>query len=250
VCFAKDGLLRDEFDRVYASLFDASERHERIIRALATRRSGLTRNELLDVARLPTGGWTTDVLDELHASGFVMSVAQFGRAKKDAVYRVSDEPSLFHLSWIEKHRGRAEGTWLKTRGSPAWRAWSGYSFEGVCLKHADALRRALGIAGVQTEESTWRFRSEDESSSGAQIDLVIDRKDLCINLCEMKFAEDVFTIDAVYARVLVNKRETFKRVTQTRKSLFTTMVTTHGVAANKHRDAVVDVSVDASALFR
>jgi len=248
VCFSKAGLLGREFSHVYASLFDEAERHELIVRSLAKRRDGLTRKELLSATATRSGGWTSEVLEELEASGFIMRTPQFGRDKKDAVYRLSDEYSLFHLYWIEKHRGRSEGAWLRIRGSPAWRAWSGYSFEGVCLKHADRLRAALGIAGVQTEESTWRHRSGD-AGEGAQIDLVIDRKDRCINLCEMKFCEAEFAIDKAYARSLANKRETFRRLTGTSKSLFTTLVTTHGLAPTRHRDVAVDVSIDMSALF-
>lgn len=251
VCFSATGLLRNEFSLVYASLFDGADRHEQVVRALATRRGGLTRNELLAATKLPTGGWITHVLDELESSGFIMRTASFGRTKKDAVYRVSDEHSLFHLTWIERHRGRASGTWLGLRGSPAWRAWSGYSFEGVCLKHVDAVRRALGIAGVSTEESTWRWQPrDDEAATGCQVDLVIDRKDASINLCELKFSEGEFVVDKAYGRVLANKREVFRRATKTRKALFTTLITTYGVAANKHCDAVVDVTIDLAALFR
>jgi hypothetical protein len=248
VCFSKTGLLGREFRHVYASLFDEAERHELVVRALAKRRGGLTRKELLATTGMKSGGWTTEVIEELEASGFVMRTPQFGRDKKDAVYRLADEHSLFHLYWIENHRGRSEGAWQRIRGSPAWRAWSGYSFEGVCLKHAGRLRAALGIGGVQTEESTWRHRSGDDDD-GAQIDLVIDRKDRCINLCEMKFCEAEFAIDKAYARSLASKREIFRRLTRTRKSLFTTLVTTHGLAATRHRDVAVDVSVDMNALF-
>jgi uncharacterized protein len=248
VCFSRTGLLGREFSHVYASLFDDPERHELVVRSLAKRRDGLTRNELLGATGMPSGGGMTEVLEELEASGFIMRTPQFGRGKKDAVYRLADEHSLFHLQWIEKHRGRSEGAWLRIRGSPAWRAWSGYSFEGVCLKHADRLREALGIGGVQTEESTWRHRPGD-AEDGAQIDLVIDRKDSSINLCEMKFSEAEFAIDKAYARSLANKRETFRRSTGTRKSLFTTLVTTHGLAPTRHRDVAVDVALDLGALF-
>jgi len=249
LCFAKDGMLRHEFKNVYASLFDGAERHEQVVRALATRQRGLTRTELLAATKLPTGGWTSDVLEELEASGFIMRTAQFGLAKKDVVYRLSDEHSLFHLRWIERHRGRADGTWLRIRGSPAWRAWSGYSFEGICLKHIDALRWSLGIGSVQTVESTWRHDSRGDSDSGAQIDLVIDRKDGCMNLCEMKFVDERFVVDKTYAQTLIDKRTTFRRETRTKKTLFTTLLTSHGVADNKHRQAVVDASVTMDALF-
>lgn len=249
ICFAKEGMLRQEFGNVYASLFDGAERHEQVVRALATRRKGLTRTQLLAATKLPTGGWLTDVLAELESSGFIMRTTHFGMAKKDTVYRLSDEHSLFHLHWIEKHRGRADGTWLRLRGTPAWRAWSGYAFESICLDHIDALRWSLGIGAVQTEESTWRHDATGDGDAGAQIDLVVDRKDGCINLCEMKFVEDELVIDKAYAETLRAKRDTFRRVTRTRKTLFTTLVTSHGVAANRHRDAVVDASLTMSALF-
>ncbi|RLB64407.1 MAG: ATP-binding protein [Deltaproteobacteria bacterium] len=249
VCFAPDGLLRDEFGEVYASLFEKADRHLQIVRALASKRRGLTRNELLAATKLPSGGGTTETLKELEASGFVMRTPQFGLKVKDEVYRLADEHSLFHLSWIEKHRGRAEGVWIRKRRSPAWRAWSGYAFEGLCLKHADALRQALGISGVETEESTWQHRPQDDDEHGAQIDLLIDRRDRCINLCEMKFCEGEFVVDKAYARNLRNKREVFAQATKTRKALFTTLVTTHGVRANRHRDAVVDRTIEVDSLF-
>jgi AAA+ ATPase superfamily predicted ATPase len=247
-CFSKSGPFHDEFQNVFASLFEESERHALVVRSLAERRSGLSRNELLDRTKLRSGGWVTNVLAELEASGFVIHLSQFGRAKKDVVYRLADEHTLFHLTWIEKHRGRSEGAWARIRGSPAWRAWSGYEFESVCVKHVDCIRRALGIWGVQTEESTWRYRATNDDE-GAQIDLVIDRKDACVNLCEMKYTEAEFVIDRAYARELANKRETFRRITKTRKALFTTLVTVHGIAVGKHRDSIVDVSIDASSLF-
>lgn len=249
VCFAPGGLLRDEFGEVYASLFEKADRHLTFVRALASKRRGLTRNELLAATGLPTGGGTTTTLRELEASGFILRTPQFGLKAKDEVYRLADEHSLFHLHWIEKHRGRAEGVWIRKRRSPAWRAWSGYAFEGVCLKHADALRRALGISGVETTESTWQHRPRDDDEQGAQIDLLIDRRDRCINLCEMKFCEGEFVVDKAYARALRNKREIFARVTKTSKALFTTLVTTHGVRANRHRHAAVDCTVEVDALL-
>lgn len=248
VCFSRDGLLHQELTHIYASLFDDAERHQLVVRALSSRRQGLSRTELLAATKLPTGGWVSNVLEDLEASGFVMRTPRFGLAKKDQLYRLSDEYSLFHLRWIEHHRGRAAGTWQRARGTPAWRAWSGYAFESVCLKHVDALRWALGIGAVQTEESTWRHAGRGEDG-GAQIDLVIDRKDGCINLCELKFAEGEFVIDRAYARTLREKREVFRRVTRTKKTLFTTLVTSHGIAENDHSREIVDASVTMDALF-
>mgnify|MGYP001602909628 FL=1 len=130
-----------------------------------------------------------------------------------------------------------------------WRAWSGYAFEGICLKHVGRIKRALGIEAVETVESAWHHRPGDRSDRGAQIDLVIDRKDATINLCEMKFSDGEFAIDRRYADDLRYKRDTFRRVTGSRKVLLLTMITTHGVLDNSHARELVDKALTMDALF-
>ena len=249
ICFSQAGLLRVEFDRLYASLFEMPERHVQVIRKLARKRRGMTRGEILEVAGLATGGGSTVLLDELVLSGFVMRTVPFGKARKDALYRLADEYSQFYLDWIERRRSSGDGAWLLQSASPSWRAWSGYAFETVCLKHVAQLKQALGIRAVATSESSWWHRPSDGSETGAQIDLLIDRRDQCINLCEMKFSEVEFVIDKGYARALRNKLDLFRRVTRTRKTMLLTMVTTCGVRENLHRRELVANTVEMDALF-
>jgi uncharacterized protein len=249
ICFSRDGALHDEFLDVYRSLFEHADRHEAVVRALSRKASGMTRNELLEAADMGSGGAATTLLDELEVSGFLMRVPAFGAKTKEALYRLADEYSLFYLRWIEPHRGSADGFWMKRRTSPAWRAWGGLAFEGVCLKHSRQLKAALGIAAVETLESTWRSPASGGSESGAQIDLLIDRKDATINLCEMKFSEAEFVIDKRYAAELRAKREAFRRISRTRKTILLTMVTTYGVRANPYRDELVAASLELDALF-
>jgi hypothetical protein len=249
ICFSETGLLRDEFDKLYVSLFEHSDRHVRVVRAMAERRQGLTRSQVLEAAEMRTGGTITGLLDELAESGFVLRTLPFGKDRKDALYRLADEYSLFYLNWIENNRSPGPDTWLKLRASPAWRAWSGYAFEGICLKHLRQLKRALGIEAVETTESAWTHRPSDPQDTGAQIDLLIDRRDDCINLCEMKFTEGEFVIDKSYAAELRNKLETFRRVTGTRKALFLTMVTAGGVKENPYRSELVANTIPVEALF-
>jgi uncharacterized protein len=248
ICFRKDGLLYDEFKTLYRSLFEHAERHESVVRALAKRACGLSRQALLEELDLPSGGNVSSILEELEACGFIMQTQPFGKAKKEALFRLSDEYSLFYLQWIEKKRVQGDHVWATRRGTPAWRAWSGYAFEGVCIRHTDAIKRALGVAGVETTASSW-FRKGDNENQGAQIDLVIDRKDMCINLCEMKFSESMFTVDKAYAQILKAKVESFRSATKTRKSLFVTLITMNGVEPNEHSRSVVDMAVEVGSLF-
>jgi hypothetical protein len=248
ICFARDGLLHREFDNLYASLFDKAERHEAVVRVLAAKRRGLTRGEILAQVSIGSGGAATKVLEELEESGFIMHLPQLAHAKRDAVYWLADEYSLFYLTWIEKHRGRADGVWMRKQGTPAWRAWTGLAFEATCLKHVAAIKRALGISGIETVDATWSHRANADAD-GAQVDLVIDRADRSANLCEMKFSEAEFVIDKAYARELAHKRDTFRAVTRTRKALFTTLVTTYGVRANEHALSLGVQTVLMDALF-
>lgn len=247
VAFARDGLLRDEFKNLYASLFDKAERHEMVVRALAARPLGMVRGELLSAVGLSSGGTTSAVLDDLEQSGFVSSVPEFGRRKRESVYRLVDEYSLFYVKWIEARGVRSAGGWAGRRESARWRAWSGLAFEATCLKHVVQLKRALGIEGVRTEEWAWSERAEGQGKRGTQIDLVIDRADGCAHLCEMKFSRAPFAIDKRYAGELRHKRQAFRGATG-KQTVFLTMVTTFGLKDNLYSHEV-DNSVTMDALF-
>jgi predicted AAA+ superfamily ATPase len=249
LCFAHDGALRDEFAKLYTSLFEHSDRHVQIVRALGKKPRGLTRNELIAAAGLTSGGRASHILDELEESGFILRTPQIGLPVKDAVVRLVDEYSLFYLRWIENHQGSAGNVWINKRGTAAWRAWSGYAFEGICIKHIASLKRALGIEAVETTERAWHDRPADRADRGAQVDLVIERRDASINLCEMKFSEGEFAIDKKYAGELRHKRDTFRRVTGSRKTLLVTLITTHGLRGNPYARELVDKSLTMDALF-
>ena len=249
LCFSRDGALRDEFGKLYSSLFEHSERHVQLVKALGAKPRGLTRSELLEATDLGSGGTMTRSLDELEESGFITRLRGRGLRTRDAIFRLTDEYSLFYLKWIEKHHGHAANVWTTKRGSPAWRAWSGYAFEGVCIKHIAALKRALGIEAVETEETAWQHRPIDKADRGVQIDLVIDRKDASANLCEMKFSQGEFVIDKRYAEELRTKRETFRRIAGARKTVLLTLITTYGVRENQYAKELVDKSLTMDALF-
>ncbi len=247
ICFAKDGLLHDEFKNLYYSLFDDVTRHLKVIRALATNKAGLTRNQIMEESGLSSGGTVTELLEELIESGFVTTWLPYDKKSKDAIYKLADEYTHFYLKFMENSRSHGSGTWEKVSVGQSWRSWSGIAFERVCLKHIQQLKKAIGIAAVYTEESAWRY--QPKTGKGAQIDLLIDRKDFAINICEMKYTETEFSIDKAYANELENKRNVFKEVTKTKKSLFLTLVTTFGVQPNDYVTQSVQATVTMDALF-
>ncbi len=249
VCFTKDGLLHEEFKNLYHSLFDHAGYHMEIIRALAKMGKGLTRDEIIKTCKLTSGGRTTLLLDELTESGFITPYIPFDRTAKDVIYKLTDEYSRFYIKFIENTRSRGKGTWIKLSSGASWKSWSGNVFECICMKHTLQLKKALGIENVQSETSVWRYNPQ-KGEQGAQIDLVIDRRDLCINVCEMKFSADVFEITKGYAKELENKLKTFRTATNSRKTLFLTMITTHGVKNSTNYPSLVQNEITMEALFR
>ncbi len=227
LCFERNALLRNEYENLYISLFNRSERHTAIVEALSQKKKGLTKGEISKMTHLSNGGGLTRILQELEESSFIRHYRSFGKKGKHTLYQLIDPYSLFYLNFIQKSSPDDEYFWVNAHDTSMYKAWSGYAFEMVCLHHIPQIKMALGISGIQTSVSSWY-------NEHAQIDLVIDRKDQVVNLCEMKFSIDSFTISKQYADNLRNKIGTFKATTKTRKAIFLTLITTYGVAANKH----------------
>ena len=231
LCFEPNGFLVGEFNKLFKSLFAKAERHEAIVMALAKKSKGLTREEISAETKLPTGGSLTQLLEELEESGFIRKYSPFGKTERNSLYQLGDFFSLFHTKFIKRQKMFDKNHWEKMVDNPKQKAWSGYAFEQVCLTHSEQIKKALGISGVSTKESAWK---STQSKEGAQIDLVIDRRDGVINLCEMKFSNSLFTIDKKYDAELRNKIAAFRTETRTKKALFLTMITTYGLKGNSY----------------
>lgn len=254
LCFSTHGGLYNEFENLYKSLFKNYEHHIAIVKSLAKYVEGLTKDELLKAVKLASGGTSSAIMRELVEAGFIIYIPSF-KKKIGGVYRLIDEYSLFYLTWIaESLKIGLENVdseyWLKKYGTAKWNSWSGCAFETICLKHIQKIKHALGISGISTNETGWRYLPKKGADlSGAQIDLVIDRADKCINLCEMKYIDSEFVIDKPYLEKLKNKKNIFREQTGTKKTLFTTLITTYGVKKNAHYLSVIDNQITMNALF-
>jgi hypothetical protein len=245
LCFQKDGFLRDEFENIFASLFEYSENHEEIIRVLGTVRKGKTRTEIISKLSLNSGGTFTKTLDELVDSGFVEKYFPY-KGVKDSVYRLIDEYSMFYLKYIEKSKPSENNVWVKLAAQQSYKIWSGFSFETICLKHAEQIKEGLKISGVNSVYGSWIQKNVVD---GAQIDLLIDRDDNVINLCEMKFYNTGFTIDKKYAADISRKVNAFIASTQAKKSIFVTFITTYGLVKNEYSNQLVQSELTIDHLF-
>ncbi|MEO6978017.1 MAG: ATP-binding protein, partial [Mucilaginibacter sp.] len=249
LCFTKDGLLNDEFKNLYYSLFDSAENHIEIIRALAQKGKGLTRTEIIETCKLTSGGYTTQLLDELKESGFITPYIPFGKTSKDSIYKLTDEYSLFYIRFMENTRAIGPGTWQMFSTNASWKSWSGIAFESICMKHIDQIKNAIGIKNVYSEVSAWRHQPKAGNEQGTQIDILINRADKCINICEIKFASDAFEVTKSYAKELDSKLKIFQAQTKTKKALFITMVTTYGIKNQNSYPGLIQNEIAMDVLF-
>ena len=237
IIFAKNGKLSNEFNQLYASLFKSPEQYIDIVTALGKKKVGMTREEIIAATDKYSNGALSKVLDELEYCGFIRKYNGFDKKSKQAIYQLIDNYTLFYFKFIQQNENNDEHFWSASIDSAMHRAWSGLAFERLCMAHTQQIKAALGIAGVLSNVYSWR-KGADEMSDGAQIDLLIDRKDQVINLCEMKYSLSEYVIDAEYEQKLRNKKSVFIDTTNTRKAVHLTMVTTFGIKANAHSGIV------------
>ena len=245
--FKRNGELKNEFDNLYAALFRNSESYIKVASILNSKRSGLTRNEIKEEAKLPSGGTLTKILKNMESCGFIRKFNCISLGKTQTLYQLVDFFSLFYFRFMQHETSNKTNYWSAIQGTQKFYAWAGLAFENVALYHISQIKHTLGISGIDSEEYTWRKDSNE--SEGAQIDLLIDRKDNTINLCEMKFCESIYELKADEEMKLRNRisalRSSLKKKT---KSIQLTMITSFGVAKGKH-SGIVQSQVTLDDLF-
>lgn len=248
ICFSPSGYLRNEFERLYASLFENHHQHIAIIRALASKRIGLERQDIIRLTKLSDGGMLSERLDELEKSGFITIYGGYGKKVKESLYRLTDFYSLFYLTFIEPLGKSSQSDFAQLSDLPKWKIWSGYAFENICLAHVNQIRKALGISGIASSTASFIAAPKD-GFPGAQIDLLIDRSDQCINICEIKFSTSEYEVTKKDTENLLNKKSVFQYHTKTKKHLFITLIAPMGAVANSHKINYVDQVVTMDDLF-
>jgi len=240
--FAQGAELQNEFENLYRSLYRNAAHYIRVIEALAMKGIGLSRTEIVSGAKIADGGTLTKILKDLSISGFIREYNAFGQKKRDSLYQLIDPFSLFDIRFREKRNDYSSDYWLRFSSTPAYYTWSGLSYEKLCLLHLPQIRKKLGIAGVLTSVFSWRG---EHDGVGAQVDLIIDRNDNIINLCEVKFSSGQYQIDKKDYESIRNKKTAFAHSTRTRKYIQTTMITTFGLKKNNYSAEIVsEVTLD------
>ena len=234
--FGRNPRLKDEFNRLFNAVFGNADDCKKIVRLLATRHSGFTREEIANATGLPLGGGLSDTLAALAESDFIMRYTPYGGLGNVVRYKLIDNFCLFWLKYVEPNSTDARFM-TDNITADVMRAWRGVAFEEVCWQHIKQIKRALEIGGVRSSLSAWSVRGDD-ATDGMQIDLLINRADNVVNLCEMKFAGGEYVIDKEEERKLRNRIEALKKTLGARQTVHLTFATTFGVAHGKHSGIV------------
>lgn len=235
--FTDRGELSDEFEHLYRTLFTNSASYIKVVESLSKKKGGLTREELLKSTGRQTGGELSVILKNLELSGFIRISNFFNKKKKNALYQLCDYYTSFYFKFIKDNYGKDEHYWSNAVDNPAKRTWEGLVFEQICRDHVTSIKKKLGISGVLSEESSWYVRGDTEIQ-GAQIDLLISRRDHVTNLCEIKFSTGEYSIDKDYDLKLRNKVEAFRRDTNYKGTIQLVMITTFGLKKNQYSSLI------------
>ncbi|MGL4629661.1 MAG: hypothetical protein ACRCVT_00540 [Leadbetterella sp.] len=248
LCFTANGILQKEFKLLYHSLFKEADKHILVIEALAKSPYGLNRKQLLEQTKVAAGGSFLRTVENLLDCGFIAEYQSFGKKNKDTRFRLLNFYSIFYLRFMRENLGNQKNTWQRIQEGQVYQSWCGYAFENICLIHVDQICKQLGISGIHKKISSWHFAGNDEVG-GAQIDLIIERKDGIIHLFEAKFTQDSFILSKEYATRLRQKKSIFKHVTQSKKMIVNSLLTTYPAVKNGYYLEEVFSEVDMEALF-
>lgn len=246
--FNSDGLLRMEFDELYTALFSNSDLYIDVAELLSRHKSGLTIKDIQQLLKSKSSN-LSKVLKNLERSNMIEVLPQFGNHKRGALYHLTDFYSLFYFKFLSGNYSRDENWWVNHMNSGIVYDWQGEIFELICLQHHTQIKEALGIRGVASAISAWQIKpNKSKGVSGAQIDLIIERADRIINLCEIKFCNDLYRLTPDYERHLRERSSLFKEFTKTTKTVVHTFITSYGVANARNR-SIVNSQVTLDELF-
>lgn len=245
--FNPNGELYNEFEMLYRSLFSNSEAYIKVVECLNTKGYGMTRNEIVEMTGIKTGKTLTVILDNLESCGFIRRYINYGCSERKSLFQLVDFFTLFHFRFMRESSFRNLQYWTSIQRTPRFYAWAGISFEILASCHIDGIKGKLGITGVATNVFSWRGKSVT-ADKAVQIDLVIERADNTIDICEMKFTEQEFAINEEYCQNLSRKIATFVEETKTRKSVQLVFVACCGVQHNMY-SGIVQAEVTLDDLF-
>ncbi|MCF0207769.1 MAG: ATP-binding protein, partial [Bacteroidales bacterium] len=229
--FSDDAELRKEYPRLFKSLFKDPENYVALINALAGCRQGLTRKEIAQMPQFKDNGHLTEMLENLVNCDFIR-IYNNGTKQNGSIYQLTDFYTLFYNKFCKK-RTTDDYFWRKHIDTTLMNNWHGLAFERVCMYHFRNIIRALRLDAIHTEFYSWRSRN---SEHGAQIDIVIDRSDNVISICEVKYSQSDYLLKKSEYEKILNRIGAFSDEKKGRKAVQPVLITTFKLKQNEYSD--------------
>ena len=156
-----------------------------------------------------------------------------GGKKNSGIYRLIDFFTIFHQTFCASETITDRAYWRHTLNTPGQNNWYGLAFERLCMYHIWEIIQSLRLDTILTSYYSWRSR---KTTPGAQIDMIIDRADGVVDICEMKYSRYEYSQDAEESQKLGSRIKTFQTETKTSKAIRTVLITTKGLAQGEHSD--------------
>ncbi len=237
IFFNPDGELYNEYNDLYASLFKNPESYIKVIQALGTKKIGMSRDNIIKTANIVDNGKLSTILEDLEYCGFIRKYNHIGFKKKNAIYQLIDPFTLFYYKFMKNNERNDENYWSHNQGSPLYYNWCGLAFERVCLAHISQIKLALGIEGIISNVCSWKsLDRHNKNDKGAQIDLIIERDDNVIDLCEIKYTKEKYTVDATYNEIIQHKKAKFIKELNTSKAIHFILISASEVYKNEYSE--------------
>lgn len=239
--FGASDEMRLEASRVFTSLFKTASRHIEIVKLLAKRKVGMTREEVIAELGKDSNGDISVCLEELSQCGFIRRYNPVNQLKKGAVYQLMDNFILFHDEFLARRQGNDPQYWTKNMNSPRINNWRGRAFERVCLWHVPQIKQRLGILGIEANVHSWRGRGEGPDDPAAQIDMLIDRADGLVDICEIKYSAEPYEMTKEENDKILHRCSAFQKNGHARRSVRTILIASSGLKPGKYSSNIMSV---------
>ncbi len=247
ILFSKESKLAKEYDHLYKALFYNPSIHQKIVSILSSSQKGLLRNQILAHLKVISNGSVNRALDELVTCGFISTISQYNKRKREELYRLTDEYTLFYHKFIKHKHSLSKGVWDKLSTSHTYTIWCGYAYEFLVYRHIEQVMQKLGISGISSNISVHYYLGN--KSNNQQIDLLIERADNTITYCEIKFNKDPIGLDKKKYQELKTKIANFRLINSIKKNIHVVYITNEPMLKNSYFNEVVAHNITLDDLF-
>lgn len=229
--FADDAELRKEYQRLFKSLYNHPDGYLNVVSCLAKHKTGMTRSELAKALKVQNNGHFGDILADLVNCDF-LRLYNNGLKQNNGIYQLIDFYTLFYHQFCLK-RTTDDHYWRKTINTPIANTWFGLSYKRVCIAHFRQIIKALHYDTIRTEFYSWR---NPKGEPAVQIDMVIDRSDNMVTICEVKYSKAEYTLDKTECERIIKRADTYAAESRCRKGVEIAIITTFGLKENQYSD--------------